>query len=271
MENYREKNRVAIEGICLRRIDYGNTSQVASFLTPGEGRIDVMIKGAWRSPKKGIPTGVDLLGRYRLIYLPSRSGALGTLLDWTMIEHFGGLRLSAERAICGYYAVELMQNFTTYSQSCLELYVVFIDKLKQFAMGERLGMGVLELEAACLEHYGSCPDFSTCAGCRTDWRDISEAWFSASLCGVLCRKCVKRLEAEKKDVPTPLKLPVLNMLMHVCSEKNVENNGTASPQVIVAASKFLRFHISRLLRKKLSMWKYLQDRHYSNALTKARG
>ncbi len=267
-DTYRDGRRCISEGLCLRRLDYGNTSQVISLLTPDNGRIDCMFKGAWRAPGKGISVGIDLMGRYRLVYRESGSGAsLDTLLDCSMIEHFGALRLSVDRAICGYYAVELMRNFTTHGQSCRELYGTVLDALRRFASGEGLGMGVIQLEVAVLKHYGSCPDFSSCVACRRDWRPAGAHCFSTFQSGVLCRECGEKLPDAEASLP--LKLPVVKFLERVCSDKQPAP-GAPGPGVIVEASKILRYHMSWMLGKELRMWRYLHSRHYSRSVSKIR-
>ncbi len=260
-ETYRRGRDLVAEGLCLRRLDYGNTSQIISFLCPDTGRVECMFRGAWRAPGKGVSAGIDLLGRYRIVYRESGTGALDTLLECRMLEHFGALRPAVERALCGYYAVELMRNFTVRGESCRELYIDLVDILRRFAAGDRLGLGVLELETAVLTQYGSCPDFSRCATCMRDWSRADARLFSPRHCGVVCSECSAAPGALKNDNSLlPVDAPIVSLLDRI---GNASGPVTESPAAIVSASKVLRRQISWLLDKELTMWKYLQERHYS--------
>ncbi|GAI99741.1 unnamed protein product, partial [marine sediment metagenome] len=110
------------EGVCLRRIDYSNTSQVATFLTRHSGRMSFMAKGVKRAPKKGIKRGLDLLCRYEIVYTHRRSESLANLTERTLQESFRDIRKALDRILYGYYAAELVLNFVAEGQPCSELY-----------------------------------------------------------------------------------------------------------------------------------------------------
>ncbi len=268
-QTYRDGRRIVAEGICLKRIDYGNSSQIVSFLAPDSGRTDCMYKGAWRSPGKGISYGVDLAGRYRIDYRQGRSSGLDTLQGCSMLEHFSGLRFSVERAICGFYAIELMLNFTAHDQDCRELYAFLLAALRRFASGESLGMGVLELEFAVLEHHGSRPDFAFCALCHCEPGQVGVSCFSAQHGGYLCVKCGGDVFNDKSFPYYPLREDTVLLLARICRGEAVTGI-SEKPAGIVAASKVLRHHIKWLLGRELRMWKYLHDRHYSRSLADIR-
>ncbi len=255
------------EGICLRRLDYSNTSQVVSFLTPHYGRVDCMYKGAWRAPQKGISTGVDLAERYKIDYRHSASGGLDTLNDCAMIEHFGGLRTSVDRALCAYYAIELMRNFTTYAQDCSDLYTILLKSIRCFASGINLGFNVLRLEAATLIHYGSYPDFSRCSHCGKHDSECDIYSFSAFQAGLLCKECHIQLKGRMNENPIRINPRVTDFIDKI--PQNLETAlSESNVKLIVASSRLLRYHISWLLGKHLAMWKYLHSRHYSRTLSK---
>ncbi len=273
------------EGVCLRRLDFSNTSQIATFLTPDAGRMSFMAKGATRAPRRGIRCGFDLLARYDIIYTTPRSGSLQNLTARSMLESFHPMRGALERMLCGYYAAELALNFTSEADPCPGLYGTLVESLRGFAAGERLGLGVLLLELAALKEHGTCPAFDECASCQGRLREGGRAGemgrgargegrlasFSPSHGGPLCRRCVRGIPAGPATPLLPVSTRRLALLADLAAHPTRRADaGSIPPKHIVAAGRLLRFHMQYLLGKELRMWKYLQQRHMSRTLERIR-
>ncbi len=256
-------NYLTTEGICLRRIPYSNTSQVAGFLTPDVGRLSVLAKGVTRAPKKGVRTGFDLLARYGIVYTQRPDRSLQTLTDRWLKDDFRGLRRSLPRLLCGYYAAELALNFTMEGDPCPRLYRVTLETLRGFASGERLGAGVLRLETEMLREHGALPSFDRCVRCGCELPDRALIVFSASEGGTLCPDC----EEPETGNTIPLRSDLLADLQALAA--GGEASGVSARR-IVALSTVVRFQMRYLLGKELRMWKYLQRRRLSKALRRLR-
>ncbi len=256
------------EGICLRRVDYSNTSQVASFLTPDAGRLSVMAKGVTRAPKKGIRTGFDLLGRYEIVYTLRRPGSLQNLTYRWLREDFRGMQRAVERILCGYYAAELALNFTVEGDPCPRLYALMLEGLASFAAGRRLGGTVVALELGALREHGSCPEFGRCVECGGHLPQRGAIAFSARAGGPLCPRCEEGAAAGLAGRVTSVSGGVLRELAALAGA------GGALPALpahrALAISALLRFHMRELLGRELRMWKYLGRRELSRSLRRVR-
>jgi DNA repair protein RecO (recombination protein O) len=257
------------EGICLRRIEYSNTSQVASFLTPDVGRLSVMAKGVTRAPKKGIRTGFDLLGRYELIYTPRRAGSLQNLTYRNLRDEFRGLRDGVKRILCGYYAAELALNLTIEGDPCPALYALMLRSLDGFARGRKLGVGVLLLELGALREHGSCPRFDACADCGRPAPRQGTVAFSPAAGGPLCDRCEQAGRAADPRATTT-RAGILRTLAALSSCPDVEAAPRLTPGQVMAAGALLRFYMRDLLGRELRMWKYVQRRQLSRSLQRLR-
>ena len=84
------------QAICLRRLDYSETSQVLVVLTRGHGKQRLIAKGIKRARKGQTPLGVDLLEHGQATFVPRSSGseALAPLTEWKQHDHLGALRAS---------------------------------------------------------------------------------------------------------------------------------------------------------------------------------
>ncbi|MFO8007677.1 MAG: DNA repair protein RecO [Candidatus Brocadiia bacterium] len=251
------------EGICLRRLAYSNTSQVAGFLTPDQGRLSFIAKGITRAPKKGIRTGLELLGRYGLVYTRRPAGSLQNLTDQWLQEEFRGLRRSLPRLLCGYYAAELALNFTVEADPCPRLYAATLGALRRFAEGRRLGLTAVHLELAVLREHGSLPAFDRCVACGRDLPARGAVTFSAPDGGPLCRRC----EQPEQGQSIPLRA---DLLAHLHTLATGEEEPVLTPKQTVALSTALRFQMRYILGRELRMWTYLQRRRLSKSLRHAR-
>jgi DNA repair protein RecO len=253
------------EGICLRRIDYSNTSQVASFVTPDAGLLSFLAKGATRAPKKGIRTGLDLLGRYEIVYTVRRVSSLLNLTSRWLREPFRGMRRSLPATFCGYYAAELLLNLTAEGQPCPELYELLLRALRSFASGEALSLNVLLLELGALREHGSCPAFNHCAGCSKALPARGAICFSPADGGPLCRHCERELHGAQQRQTTSVKADSLRTLALLSEGNPPEALGELAPDRCAAMSAVVRFHMRYMLGKELTMWRHLQQRRAASA------
>ena len=259
------------EGICLRRVDYSNTSQVAAFLTADAGRLSVMAKGVTRAPKRGVRTALDLLSRYEIIYTTRRSGSLHNLTyRWLRERPYrpGG---PLEGLLCAYYAAELMLNFVPEDVPCPGLYEALLRAVRGFRTGERLGAGVLLLELAVLKEHGSCPTFDSCVACGRGVPARGAVAFSSAAGGPLCRRC-----RQGEEGPAGRRTTTRANLLHTLAALAAADVAVSSPvpalpvRDTLAMSALLRFHMRDLLSRNLRLWKYLEGRRLSRSLRRLR-
>ena len=246
------------QGICLRRVDYGETSQVATLLVPDAGLLPCMARGAKRATKKGVKRGFDLLCRYRLSYRESRRGSLHTLLDRRLVENFRGLRSALERILHGYAAAELMLNFTVEAQPCPELYARLLDTLRGLARGRNPRTCLLLLEVAALRYDGTLPRFEACVECGTDVTAQERVLFSALEGGPLCRRCGRG----GKDRPGTLVVSGahLGIAQRLASRPGLDPDRLKlTRRQLNGLARLVRHHVRFLLGKNLRSWPYLKS------------
>ena len=182
------------EGICLRRVDYSNTSQVATFLTRDAGRVSLMAKGVKRAPKKGVRRGFDLACVYDLVFLPRRRGSLHLLSDRLLVEGFAGMRRSLERQLCGYYAAELVLNLTIEDEQ-------EIDEARR----ARLPVSMIVLTADNRVLVRSAAVVHILARLGGPWRVVAGAlWLAPKPLGDLAYRAVAALRRHIFATPTDL-------------------------------------------------------------------
>jgi DNA repair protein RecO (recombination protein O) len=252
------------EGVCLRRLAYSNTSQVACFLTRESGRLSFLAKGATRAPRRGVRTGIDLLGRYELVYTQRDPSSLQNLTYCWLREGFRRIRQALPAVVCGYYAAELVLNFTAESDPCPRVYGAMVETLRRLAEGHRLGLAVLQFEVAVLREHGTLPVFDRCCSCRRDLPSTGIVVFSPDDGGVVCRRCEG---GASRPYGVPVRAALVRNLACLVDGRDPEE---FSPRTTVAMSAVVRSHMRHQIGKELRMWKYLQRRELTRSLRRAR-
>jgi DNA repair protein RecO (recombination protein O) len=193
------------QAIVVRRLDYSETSQVLAFFTRGGGLQRLLAKGVKRGTKKKFATGIDLLERGEVAYLPARrdGGGLGTLTEWRQREIHMGLRSDLRRLYAGQYAAEVTAAMTEEGDPHPELYEAFAGLLGDLNDADRGAAGLSLLvgyQRQLLRSAGLWPDLTRCVMCDKPAPAGRAAYFSAHQGGLVCRACEGGL-VEKRLVP----------------------------------------------------------------------
>src|SRR4051794_10292885 len=97
--------------ICLRKVEYSETSQILTLLGRGHGIMRVIAKGAHRTTKAGSSKfggGIDLLDIGGAVFTLDLERQLGTLTEWTLVEGHLELRRNLRAIYLAQYAAELV-------------------------------------------------------------------------------------------------------------------------------------------------------------------
>ncbi|WP_294945273.1 DNA repair protein RecO [Sulfurivirga sp.] len=144
----------------LHRRPYRETSLLASFITPEQGRVDLVVKGVRSTSRRArqrqawLQPFVPLTLRWR----PRPGGRLSTLYQFEAVG--GGVALRHMGLLCGLYANELLQRTLTEGEpveALFERYVRTLETLAQTAQPAQQAWALRQLEWALLEVLGSQP------------------------------------------------------------------------------------------------------------------
>jgi DNA repair protein RecO (recombination protein O) len=161
--------RVTTEALALRRTPFGETSQVAVFLTRSHGRIPLILKGVHR-PRSRKGGGVDLLDHCRLTWA-SRKGsrAMAQLVERSVVDHHPTLRSRADLMAAGGCLVELLQGLLPEGQRlprALDLALAFLAALETGPPPSAVAPAVFALQGGMLRLTGFEPILDRCVSCE---------------------------------------------------------------------------------------------------------
>jgi len=186
------------QAICIRAIDYSETSQIVSFFTRATGKIDAIAKGSKR-PKSPFDGPIEVLSHGNIVFVDSGGEKLATLTEFQQQPALINLGNNLFVLYVCLFAAELMNNLTDDYDPHPELFDGFLEFLhntnEQHSTSDqqRDNLALLILfQLTLLREIGIQPILSHCVNCKTSHESRTmghEIYFSSSANGLICRDC----------------------------------------------------------------------------------
>ena len=126
---------IKTEAVVLNKIDYRDTSVIASLDTEDLGRISAILKGG-RSPKSKTGRIVDPLNHLQIIIYKKDTRELQLLSDAEIISHFSKLKENLSALKYSYAVIELVQKLTAVDQQNKKTFKGIVRILSLLEKGE---------------------------------------------------------------------------------------------------------------------------------------
>jgi DNA repair protein RecO (recombination protein O) len=181
--------------ICLRKVEYSETSQILSLFGRGHGVMRVIAKGAHRTTKAGASKfggGIDLLDIGDAVFTLDLEKQLGTLTEWKLTEGHLALRRNLRAMYLAQYAAELVGFLIEEHDPHAELYDRFEPMLGALATPYQ-EEAFLAFELDLLRETGYLAELTACISCNNPLSPREPAFFSTARGGVVCRSCEGRI------------------------------------------------------------------------------
>lgn len=183
-------DRFCCDAICLRVIEFSETSQIVSLFTPDHGIVSMIAKGIRRIPKKTsapLMAPLDILSAGQVVFIPSRHpGQLATLTAWDVTNHRPELRRNLEKILAG----ELLAEVTLAAWAAEDASKDVFHQLGK-ALDELSHSASMRIVVSYLKHLlaaaGYALDFSLCTHCRKPLGDHGNLLRGAA--GLFCDRC----------------------------------------------------------------------------------
>jgi DNA repair protein RecO (recombination protein O) len=182
---------VADRCICLRKVEYSETSQILTLLAREHGIVKAIAKGAHRRTKAGASRfdgGVDLLDIGQAVFTSDPSREMSTLTEWKLQEGHPALRRNLRSLYLSLYAAELVWLLFEEHDPHPQVF----DQLEQVLSemgGKRIEESFLAFELDLLREAGFMPELGVCVSCGQPAADREPIYFSAARGGIVCQNC----------------------------------------------------------------------------------
>lgn len=175
-----------VEGVVLRRVNYGDNDRILTVLTRERGKIGVMARGVRKAGSR-MAAYTDLFARSRMELARGR-GNLDILTAATSLSAAVPLA-DARRAACAAVCAELADRVleeNAADEEVFDLVAAALQDCTDPARDPRLGL--LWLTRRMIDRLGYAPQLHDCAACSTQLPE-QPATFSAAAGGLLCDRC----------------------------------------------------------------------------------
>ncbi len=177
--------------ICLRKVEYSETSQILLLFGEREGLVRVVAKGAHRTTKQGAGKfggGIDLLDLGQAVFTLDPARELGILTEWKLQDGHLALRKNLRGLYLAQYAAELVCVLIEEHDPHPGLFAR-LEQVLADLQTPRSEEAFLAFELDLLRETGYLAELSSCRGCNTVLSEREPAYFSPQRGGVICRNC----------------------------------------------------------------------------------
>lgn len=246
--------------ICLRKVEFSETSQVLTLLSRRHGIVKALAKGAHRRTRAGagrFDGGIDLLDLGEAVFTEDPKAELATLAEWKLVDGHLELRRSLRSLNLGLYAAELINLLIEIRDPHPELFDQLARTLPELA-SDRVEESMLAWELDLLTRSGYLPEFFNCVECGRS-ADAQTIYFSASRGGLVCGSCLERLD--KKDNRVRLDPRLLRLIQSILRLPRANGVPQRLPRLTRIQTdpihRILAQHIAFHSGSRLKMWDYL--------------
>lgn len=176
--------------ICIRLVEFSESSYVATLFTEEFGKITGLAKGA-RRPKSAFENALDLLAVSRVVFLRKSSDAMDLLTEARLERPFRPATRDLNCLYAAYYVVELLNAMTDERDPHRDLFRKALETLEELVPGSDIGWTILRFELSLLRELGQLPALAACVECGRPIRfqEKRRVAFGLLAGGVLCDDC----------------------------------------------------------------------------------
>jgi DNA repair protein RecO (recombination protein O) len=247
------------DAICIRTVDYSETSQIVTFFTRRTGKISAIAKGSKR-PKSAFDGPLEVFSQGSIVFSDANREKLATLTEFEQQPAFVGLSADLFAFNCCLFAAELTDKMTEDYDPHPQLFDRFLELLKSMRdtrqqSGHAISLLIL-YQLSLLKEVGLQPILTYCVNCKTRYSGgrltaeqrvaSDEVYFSSSANGLICRDC-------EGSFPDKIKLSPES----AGCLGNVNMIPNAPEKTLREIEKLLVYHFTELLHRPPRMARYV--------------
>jgi len=242
-------------GLCIRAVDYSETSQIVTFFTRATGKISAIAKGSKR-PKSAFDGPIEVFSHGKIVFSVPAREKLATLTEFEQQPGLNHLASNLFALNCCLFGTELLNNLTNDYDPHPQLFDSFLQFLQnaneqQATNDEQRGILALLIlfQLSLLKEIGLQPILNACVNCKSQYtiRNTQyDVYFSSSANGLICRDC---------EASFPDKIRLTKMAANCLA--NVKLIAESDEKALNEIEKILIYHFTGILGHPPKMAKYI--------------
>jgi len=239
------------KAICLRAVDFSETSQVLHLLTRDGGVVHLLAKGSKR-PKSKTGGRIDLLSEGEVVYVRPRGEGMGTLTEYTERSSHTALRRRLADLNAALYMAEVTSMLLAEGDPHAQVFDLLAAALHRLDRGEAPTQAVLAyFQWRALRYVGLLGAMDRCVGCGGPL-GTAGVYFAGAEGGPVCRNC-ESARTEK----VPLSAAALAGIAALTATDRREK-ADLDEAAAAAVNDLLAAHIGYLLGKTPRMLRHIR-------------
>lgn len=174
------------EAIVLKTFDFRETSLIAHFFTKEYGRLNGILKGIRKDPRKFAST-LEPFSINEIIFYPSRASGLHLVSQCDLRDNLNSARARLESVASASYAVDLINRLMPAEEKNEEVYLLACFALRQINKGDDSEKVLRIFIIKLLKLIGFQPRLDGCVMCNKNI--LESAYFNIRRGGLLCPAC----------------------------------------------------------------------------------
>jgi len=250
--------------ICIRAVDFSETSQIVTLFARDTGKISAIAKGSKRA-KSAFDGPIEVFAHGRIVFSASNKEKLATLTEFQQQPAFALLTGNLFALNCCLFATELINSLTQDYDPHPQLFdsfLKFLGGVQDSLVGRPEKKNTLALliyfQLTLLKEIGLQPVLDSCANCKTRWHGhpgrVSTGWkpvphevfFSSSANSLICRDCEAAFPDRIKISPDSAD-----------ALSNIQLLGEKNKNTLNEIEKILIAHFTELLHRPPKMAKHI--------------
>lgn len=195
------------EVICIKKVDYSETSLILTLFCRNTGKVQVIAKGAKRK-KSPFGATIGLFSVGEAVFLPSSGDSLSTLAEFDHLPRFVNLRTSLFSITAATMVCEIINLLTDDYDPHRCLYDKFITFLEDISVKSskdyQLGL-IAVFELNILAELGIAIPQGSCSNCGNPLKSSREVFFCGGTGGLICQDCEPNFTDKIKIAPKAAK------------------------------------------------------------------
>lgn len=175
------------EAMAVRIYPFGNTSQIAVWLSRHHGKLATLAKGSQRV-RSGLRGQFDLFYTCEVLFYAREQRNLHVLKECAPLDVREFLRRDWRASAAASYAAGCLDRAMPFGPAPTGLYDLLADTLAALAVRSPGPAFLLRFELRLLRELGLAPNWNLCAKCRADMHEVP-ARLAASHGALWCETC----------------------------------------------------------------------------------
>jgi DNA repair protein RecO (recombination protein O) len=228
---------VKTEAVVLSKINFGDSSNIASFFTKDFGKLSAIVKGG-RNPRSEISMIIDPPNHLELVIYRKDSRDIQLISAASIISHFSKIKEDYEKLKYSYGIIELVKKLTAENEVHLMLFrglARILDLLD--TSNEKPEVLFSRFFVFFLDQIGYDLQLNSCASCGRTNLEGMQLSYNFEI-GILCENCKGKF-IESFKIPAEL----FNYLICLKSNKMNGANKETIERAILFLEKYLHFHV----------------------------